>query len=638
MKSSYFQAAWLRFPDWPVFLGMAGIAVIPFLSIYRVGPQSGFFLEAGSLMWISMWVLLSLFILRHQWANYFYQRPHYFFALPLRLLPFSAWWLMALAAYWFIQARILNLNYYGMSDMVAGAFMIYALLACVCRAWVRELGQEKIVRILAWTLLIGACIQAMIGWLQHSGMAAHFSGILMYRHGIVEGQLGQRNHFAHYLMWGVLAASLLWAQRRMQWHQALVWIAFLGATMGLTGSRTIFAYLIGVSGWALLWLWGGRLAWRYAICFLSAVGMVLFMQFAIEPLLAWLGNGDINGAAERLSSHKFGQSGRDYEWQKAWQLFLNAPLLGHGWGSYSLQGFLLNIYPQNFRPYETNVLFTHSHNSFLNILAEMGILGLGLVLGGLAWIVKGCLKKRFFQSSPATLFLLSALTVSLAHSFLEYPLWYFYFLSVVVVLICLLEQATVKKEEIRNVRPIFAGLNAVSLPVLGLSAILALMVLISTAFSYQTLRQLAHKNPSVQIQNQQVQQLLALRQSEHFLQYYVEFVLSSYIDVNASMIPDWALAVAERANRYRPYPSSYKWALLAYRLGDKEKASKWLAHLYHYYPSKLGSTYGQAIMDSPYYVGLQTQYQQTCLQYFKQMQLPSQCKTSIYTPQNGGVQ
>lgn len=622
--SSIFQKKLL-----PIWLGFFGIVALPFLSIYRVGPQSAFFLEIASLFWIALWVLLSAFLLRHRFHEHFFSHPNYTHRTPLRLLPAATWFLLTAALYWILQARFLNVDYPGMSDMIAGAFFLYALLACVCRAWLREHHQEQIVAILCTLLLISALIQAIIGWLQYTQIAQHFSGILLYRSGIVEGQLGQRNHFAHYLMWGVLAASLLYSQKRIASQWFVLSIIFLGSSMALTGSRTIFAYLLGIISLSSLWfIIGNRQAKKIALCFFTGTMIVFFMMFITEPLLSLFGNGELNGAAERLSTHKFEQSGRDYEWRKAWQLFLAAPLWGHGWGSYPLQGFLLNIYPSGFRPYEGNVLFTHSHNSLLQILAEMGLTGFLLTFGGLLLIVLSCLKKRIIQNAPAVLFLLSAITVSFIHSIFEYPLWYLYFLSVFILFIALLNPQGEQNSSIRN-SPKWASLANSVLPyALMLSATIGMTIMLSLIFSYQQLRQFNQKNTDESKQ----QKLYEFSQNQHFLRYYSELVLTRQIDPNAANLPDWALPVAKRSNHYRPFANAHKWALIAYRLGHKEEAAIWMEQMYRYYPPKISNMYGKAIMDSPYFRDLQTQYSQICHEYHRLSGQEPQCKNSIYSP------
>ncbi|MGN6994628.1 polymerase, partial [Neisseria sp. P0009.S005] len=76
---------------------------------------------------------------------------------------------------------------------------------------------ERVVSIFDWSLFIGATIQALIDLLQFKGWTNvdWLNGIIARSSGTVNGQLGQRKHLGHYLMWGILAASYLCTARKM---------------------------------------------------------------------------------------------------------------------------------------------------------------------------------------------------------------------------------------------------------------------------------------------------------------------------------------------------------------------------------------------------------------------------------------
>ncbi|UOP01570.1 hypothetical protein [Kingella potus] len=137
------------------------ICTVPFLSILRVGPLSSFYLESGSLLLALLLVLLT------------------FAAGRLNVLPpRGTAYFLVLALFWHIQARVMGLDYYGMSDMAAWAFVVIALMLWACRGWVLSLGQEKVVDALAWALLAGGCLQAAVALMQYLGWASHFAGYL----------------------------------------------------------------------------------------------------------------------------------------------------------------------------------------------------------------------------------------------------------------------------------------------------------------------------------------------------------------------------------------------------------------------------------------------------------------------------
>ena len=78
--------------DWPLWFCFWLMAVAPFLSLYRVGPLSSFFLEAGALLAALVLVLLSAF----------YGRLN-------ERLPAAGLYFLLLAAGLWLQARLMEL-------------------------------------------------------------------------------------------------------------------------------------------------------------------------------------------------------------------------------------------------------------------------------------------------------------------------------------------------------------------------------------------------------------------------------------------------------------------------------------------------------------------------------------------------
>ena len=573
-----------------LWLGLFVIVVAAPFSIMRVGPLPSFFLEAGSLL--GCLILVAFTLLSG--------------SLKTRI-PAASYYFAALAIFWAAQARMMQLTYIGMSDMAAWTFAILALLCWACRGWVARLGAERALSILAAVLLLGAALQAAVGWLQYADLANKFGGLLMYRKGIVEGQLAQRNHFAHYLMWGMLATGWLLAQRRLALVFALPLMLFIAATMGLTGSRTIFGYVLAMM--ALLPLYRGFSGCRSTRTVLglgAAAVIVLLGQFAVEPVLDLFREGTINSAAERIShGSQIAGSGRGYEWQKAWQIFLSAPWFGHGWGSYPLYGFLTNVYPTTFRPYETDVLFTHSHNSFLNLLAEMGIVGTALVLLGMLWAIRGCFQRA---NAPTGVFILALMSVSLVHSTLEYPLWYIYFLSIFALFIGF-APASAKA----SAQPPLGSLKIIHAAVALAIALLSAGI-VYTATVYQDLRRFSTSGGNTAQQAKNIAGLQRIARHNAMLSYYAYFQLISHFDPSSEFVPEWANEAAQSL-QYRPYANAQRYAFAAYRAGNIQAARDWMVLMYHYYPTKF-STYASPIMDSPYYPQLQADFTAQCRAYY----------------------
>ncbi|OSI33669.1 PglL family O-oligosaccharyltransferase [Neisseria dumasiana] len=548
---------------WPVWLCFACICIAPFVSLYRVGPLSSFYLEAGSLAGAVLLLLLT--------------------ALTGRLnvrLPAASVYFLALAAFWWLQARLMNLTYPGMSDLAVSAFVIIALAAWACRSWVAGFGQERIVSVLAWTLLFGALIQSVVVVMQFTGWASAemFRGIISYR-GLreVSGQLGQRNHLGHYLMWGTLAASYLWAARRMPGWLGFVLVLLLTSALGLVNSRTILTYVAGVGLLLPFWRWrSGAGSNRMVGIVLFALVMTLLVQFGIGYILDWVSGMKYDTAVERAGSSSFGGSARDIEWRKAWTIFLSAPVWGYGWGSYSLQGFLVHAEEGKFSMNILNVLFTHSHNLILQLLSEMGLVGTALtVFGFLAAIW------RMFRRPPsnASLLLLSMMAVSLCHSMLEYPLWYIYFL----VPFALMASLSPADEHDAS-----DGLKTAKRQNIG-AAVLAVCLLAGIArlgFVYTDLARFDRqpKGETVEQSAQKIEGLRKIAETEPMLRYYAQLSLTRRVNPSAPTVYPWADQAAREALTYRPYSNAYQVGLYQYRAGQTRQGSAWLDKMYLYYP------------------------------------------------------
>lgn len=546
-------------PLWVCFLW---ICVAPFLSLYRVGPLSSFYLEAASLLGAAVLVLCAA----------------YKGLLNIRL-PYVSVGLLLMAAYWAVQVRAMGLLYPGMNDMAAWTFVILALTAWACRGWISAYGQDRVVAVFAWTLFFGALAQAAVAFMQFQGWTdiSLFRGILAYGGGAVNGQLGQRNHLGHYLMWGILAAAYLWATRRMPERLGFVGVLLPAAVLGLVNSRTILVYIAAVI--LILPFWyrrAGRESARAVKIFFTAAVLVAIFQFGMGPLLDLLGNNHYETAVERVGHSGFEGSARQIEWQNAWEAFVRAPLFGHGWNSFGSLSFFLNAEKQYFANNILGVLFTHSHNLVLQILAEMGLAGALLGAGTLAAGIRRLVAR---PAHPANLFLLSAASVTLCHSMLEYPLWYIYFLTPFTLMLSLAparyEDAT---EGIRQSRRRNLAGGVAALGIIGGTLHLGWDYTDLTAYSRQS------KTDTQAQTDAKIAGLRRISESSAMLAYYADLSLTRRADPADGTVRPWAEKAALDALTYRPYSNAYQVGLYLYRQGKTEEGAQWMQSMYYYYP------------------------------------------------------
>lgn len=581
---------WLVFP-----LGLLCIA--PFLSLWRVGPLNSFYLEAGALLFVLMLVLATGLTGR----------------LTQTAVPRGSVYFLLLAAYWWIQARVMDLPYVGQSDQAVWSFVVLALGVWAVRAWQRSIGQRETADVFAAVLLIGALLQAAVCWMQFGGWAAEFPGILAYRgQNNITGQLGQRNHLGHYLMWGVLSAAYLWAQRRVVWWAGAAAVLFLTGTLGLVGSRTILLYVAASGLLVLLWrLRAGRAGNRAFCVMVFALLSVVAVQLCLNGILAWFGAAQVETALQRVGGSSFSGSARDLEWANAWRIFQTAPLWGQGWGSFSLQGFLNSRFADGFSPHGISVLFTHSHNIVLQLLAEMGLAGTLLVFGGAAWVVRPLFKRPF--GLPALL-VLALMSVSLCHSLLEYPLWYVYFLAPIALLSGLAPSAKTEAADGMDGAVFRAKPWAACLALIFAAALAAGTVRLAWVYHGLAEADRRPKNEAAEQVARKIDRLQQISQNEPLLAYYADLALTRRAAPSEAVMKDWAVEAAGKALVYRPYATAYQWGLYQYRLGRKEEGREWMRRLYRYYPNML-PFYLKQMKNSPYFADLYPEALQYCREF-----------------------
>lgn len=234
-------------------------------------------------------------------------------------------------------------------------------------------------------------------------------------------------------MWGILASAYLNGQRKIPAALGVICLIMQTAVLGLVNSRTILTYIAAIA--LILPFWYFRsdksnrrtifgqerivtlFAWSLLIGSLlqSCIVVIQFAGWEDTPLfqniIVYSGQGVIGHIGQRNNLGHY--------------LFQSAPIFGHGWNSFAQQTFLINAEQHNIYDNLLSNLFTHSHNIVLQLLAEMGISGTLLVAATLLTGIAGLLKRPL---TPASLFLICTLAVSMCHSMLEYPLWYVYFL------------------------------------------------------------------------------------------------------------------------------------------------------------------------------------------------------------------
>jgi O-antigen ligase len=270
--------------------------------------------------------------------------------------------------------------------------------------------------------------------------------------------LAQPNLLASYFVWGTIAAAYL-VRRGAPRRLLLPAMACLFGGLALTGSR--MGTLFGVGAIALLLMPNAispetrrqRVQLAMALVAGYAAGL------AITALLLVDSQGAMPNAIERFGEGSIGQ--RLSMWSDAWRIALAHPWLGVGVGEYGGAQYLMA------QPHPSLLPTNNPHNIVLHVAAEFGLPAAVLFVAVLAiWFRRGVQALRTDAEAGTAVALV---TVILAHSMLEYPLWAFFYAIPVALLVGLAEPALAGRGRGLRARVILAPIG---IAVLGAAAVM----------------------------------------------------------------------------------------------------------------------------------------------------------------------
>lgn len=461
------------------------------------------------------------------------------------------------------------------------SYLTWAFFLVVLGSYLRrEFGWEKIATTLALFLVLGGLVNAGIVALQYAMQSGLALSWLPKLNGY--GALSQANHFADYTALATASLIYLYAKGRFSLKVFAVYLTLFLTMLAFSGSRSAWLYLTALTVLAIglqvaaIRQRTGSTAKRS----LLRVSLLLLPIFALLQLLihAILPDGLIVLSVERLidSANVNSSSQRWQLWQTSWQLLMQSPWLGIGFGQMSWQSFLLLDAPVSANAPR---IFDQSHNLFVHLLTEMGIVAPLLVIAGvIAWLRA----YNWRAISIESWWLLSLLAVVGVHSLLEYPMWYSYFLGLAAILLGAGEEK----------------LSAIKLPksgaLLGRSALALLLLagavnLASLAIANHKLETWLHRAIKGDISTEQQAQFYdALQWVHHYslLSPYAELMMATSLTIDPSNIDD-KLWVSQSAMRFMPTRYiAYRHVLLLKLKGDHAGAVKQLKRTLIAYPGK----------------------------------------------------
>ena len=328
---------------------------------------------------------------------------------------------------------------YPLRSATGALYAMWAGLLAMLGAWLRsELGEAAVSRALQWWIGAAGLLAAASGFVQyyHVPLPAAGAYVAVQPINAMFGTVNQPNNFADYLGCAVISVAFLHARNALGLLPALLIALPLAAGMALSGSRASWGYFAIALAIVPLLRLGGHPREAKRILQLACLALAVFLLVQILNLYTGIfvgPEGRPSSSGERLIRYLeiAGAGERPIRFQLflyAWLMFLSHPLLGVGFGEYAWRAFELSAQLGSASP---PGLDRHSHNLFLQLLAETGIAGMSCVAIPLvSWFWR--MPWRSLTSERC--WMIGVLAVIGLHSMVEFPLWHANFLGMFALL------------------------------------------------------------------------------------------------------------------------------------------------------------------------------------------------------------
>jgi O-antigen ligase len=347
-----------------------------------------------------------------------------------------AGWLIAFAVFLTAQAAS-GSHAYSQLPLLAALYVLYAVLMIWLGAQLTAaLGIERVAVVLAAFLLVGALANSLAGGIQFYGRPTLFEDVIAELRGNrAYGNIAQANLYTNYLALGEGALLFLWGRAHVRTAYALPAMALLLLGSALSSSRGAVLYALWYAALGLLAVrvQDGEEARRLRFAAYSVAVLALAAHFAVPWLndLLRLGPSEESTLDRILASPGEHAAPRLQAWLIALRVFLGAPLAGVGTGEFAGAAFQSGLDPSLTRIGE---VWTSPHNLPLHLLAETGLAGTVLVLGGLCVWGWQAVRRYWTDRQVASWWLIAAVGIEMIHSLTEFPLWSAHFLGATALL------------------------------------------------------------------------------------------------------------------------------------------------------------------------------------------------------------
>lgn len=350
--------------------------------------------------------------------------------LPHIKMPLIAWGMLYFFVLLLIQPFITPEKYIDTMLFPAGIFLSGLLVAL---AVYNVQNKPAFLSVLSWFILFAA-VGNSFALLAQNFHWTFFSRWLVFDSPISSrptGNVAQPNQAAFIIALGMAVIGfhfLRWrSQHRLGATLLALMLFFLAIGMGLTASRTGVIYLVFL--FAALFIYALRNDRKISLP-IALLLLIVILGYALGTY--FLAHGYFqqeSGIARIAGTH--GAGTRKYLQEQALMLFSQHPLTGAGFGNF-IESSLQHAQQLTYLTYVNN-----SHFIFTQIAAELGILGLlGVVI-----FVYVIVRNIRIKTTSSHYLLLLLLGIIVLYSLSEYPLWYYRFLLLFIILLALLPQA-----------------------------------------------------------------------------------------------------------------------------------------------------------------------------------------------------
>ena len=420
------------------------LMLVPAVSLFRVWPLTSAVVDSLSLILVGLFAGVVLMTREDRYFRF--NLPFLFFLSLIATL---------------IVSVFLNEYSYESSWRWYLITLFFCLMVIVAGCELKSRDSEKFNFVVVGSIWVGCFVYGVMSLLKYYG---GLKGIFQWMDpssGRLSGIWFQPNLTTTTAWLGVLAGAVYCSKKsRLVWFSTSVVI--LGWVIACSASRMSWLMASGLlllvavshlSGYrsaearvAKLWLMSG------VVAVIAMLVIVPPLNALIRELLSDLGILHDTLSISLLDRDIAQDSARLTEFSKLISslggLTTLEWLFGIGPGNYPEFSYSAEalIAPENL----ISATWLHSHNLFSMMFIEFGLVGLTLVIGLLALIVKKALSSRFDQRH---FFSVGALGLVFIHSNLEFPLWYPWFLVICCLLLVNLFDVHEVRGESKSLKP-----------------------------------------------------------------------------------------------------------------------------------------------------------------------------------------